>query len=178
MALELAPAIAILEQRTNEYVPGDDTTYHVGKIGRHWVVMAVCPRIGTHPAANVLTNMRRSFPNVKHVLVVGIAGGLPCYGPNLQEQIVLGDVVVSYPQWSEGGVAYYEFGAWADEYELTPSGHTLHPSSPLLTAVNNLRTNHMMAPGTYIPQFLRELRKRLTKEELPEFKDQRSPGQE
>ncbi|RYP00350.1 hypothetical protein DL764_006550 [Monosporascus ibericus] len=119
--------------------------------------------------------MRRSFPNIKHVLVVGIAGGIPCYGPNLQEQIVLGDVVVSCPQGSEGGVAHYEFGAWEDEYTLNPSGHTLHPSSALLAAVNSLRSNHMRRPGTKIPQLLLELRESLTEDELPEFED---PGDE
>ncbi|RYP63713.1 hypothetical protein DL771_009138 [Monosporascus sp. 5C6A] len=135
MALELAPALAVLEQPTTKAVPGDDTLYRVGRIGGHWVLMAVCPRIGTHPANTVLANMRRSFPNIKHVLVVGIAGGMPYYGPSLQEQIVLGDVVVSCPQGSEGGVAHYEFGAWEVEYRLTVSGHTLHPTSALLTAL-------------------------------------------
>ncbi|RYP14907.1 hypothetical protein DL765_006049 [Monosporascus sp. GIB2] len=175
MALELVPAIAILEKPTTKTVPGDDTLYHVGRIGGHWVVMAVCPRIGTHPANTVLANIRRSFPNIKHVLVVGIAGGLPCYGPNLQEQIVLGDVVVSWPQGSEGGVAHYEFGAWEVQYMLTASGHTLHPSAALLTAVNNLRANYMRKPGSRIPQLLLELRECLTEEELPEFED---PGDE
>ncbi|RYP21591.1 hypothetical protein DL767_009231 [Monosporascus sp. MG133] len=172
MALELTPAVAILENP--EEVPKGNTLYHVGRVGRHWVVMVVCPRIGTHPAATVLTDMRHSFPNIKHVLVVGIAGGMPYYGPDMQ-QIVLGDVVVSCPQGSGGGVTHYEFGAWEGKNELTASGHMLHPSDPLLTAVNNLRAKHMRKPGTRIPQLLRGLRESLTEEELPEFND---PGNE
>ena len=62
-------------------------------------------------AANVLTDMRRLFPNIKHVLVRRIAGGVPNYGPSLQEQIVLGDVVVSCLQGGDRGVAHYEFDA-------------------------------------------------------------------
>ncbi|RYP06778.1 hypothetical protein DL765_009366 [Monosporascus sp. GIB2] len=171
-ALELTPAIAILENP--EEVPKDNTLYHVGRVGRHRVVMVVCPRIGTHPAAAVLADMRRSFPNISHVLVVGIAGGMPYYGPDMQ-QIVLGDVVVSCPRGNEGGVVHYEFSAWEGINELNPSGHMLHPSDLLLTAVNNLRAKHMTKPGTIIPQLLRSLRESLTEEERPEFND---PGSE
>ncbi|KLJ05924.1 hypothetical protein EMPG_10632 [Blastomyces silverae] len=173
MALELTPAVAILEN--HEKVLKHETLYHVGLIARHWVVMVVCPRIGTASAATVLADMRRSFPNIKHVLVVGIAGGMPYYGPSMQEQIVLGDVVVGCPQGSEGGVAHYEFGAWEGENELTPRGHTLHPSDALLSAVNNLRSDHRMRVGTKIPQILSDLRKSLAEEVLPEFED---PGSE
>ncbi|SPO04432.1 related to ankyrin 3 [Cephalotrichum gorgonifer] len=175
MPLELTPAVGLLEQHVIKAIPGDDNQYHVGKIGVHWVAMAVCPTIGTHPAASVFANMRRSFPNIKHVLVVGIAGGMPSYGPTSaeqeQEQIVLGDVVVSYPRGSEGGVTHYEFGAWEGRHLLSHSGHMLHPSSALLTAVNLLRAGHMREPGTKIPQFLRELRSGLTEEEQPQFND-------
>lgn len=175
MALELTPAIALLEQRTKKFVDRDDTCYHVGKIGHHYVVAAVCPRIGTHPAAYLISNMRHSFPNIKHFFVVGIAGGKPSYGTSLKEQIVLGDVVVGYPQWNEGGVAHHESGAWGDGDRFTHSGHLLHPSYALLTAVNNLRANHDLKPGTNIPKFLNELREQIIEQEQSEFDD---PGEE
>jgi len=171
MSLELTAGTAILQDRTLLPVVEDGTSYHAGRIGNHYVVMVVCPRIGASPASTAVTNMRRSFPNVKHILVVGIGGGMPYYGTNLQEQIVLGDVVVSVPQYREGGVAHYEFGAWVGKHEFSVSGHTLHPSSSLLTAVNNLRSAHMQKPGTRIPQILRELREGLIDSELPEFAD-------
>ena len=174
LALELAAAVGMLEEHTTRQAPDDDTLYHVGRIGHHYVVMAVCPRIGTHPAATLLANMRRSFRNIKHVLVVGIAGGVPCYGPG-QEQIVLGDVVVSIPEWGKGGVTHYEFGAWEDKNRLSVSEHTLHPSSALLTAVNNLQVAHMIQPESVIPQFLRHLRSRLNERSRHEFED---PGAE
>ncbi|OCK77257.1 purine and uridine phosphorylase, partial [Lepidopterella palustris CBS 459.81] len=184
MALELTAGIAVADKLENSIwdrkdgtlnVPGDDTIYTLGRIGDHYVAMAVCPRIGTHSAATVAADMRRSFPNIKHILVVGIAGGVPRYGVNLVEQIVLGDVVVSVPQYSEGGVTHIESGAWEGKDKLNVSGHMLHPSQALLGAVINLRSRHMQKPGTRIPQFLRELRERLEEHELPEFKD---PGPE
>ncbi|KAL0471782.1 hypothetical protein QR685DRAFT_214650 [Neurospora intermedia] len=91
---KLTAAVAMLEDPTTMKVPDDDVLYHVGRIGSHFVVIVVYPRIGNEPAATVLANIRRSFSNIKHVLVVGIAGGMPRYSPDLQEQIVLGDIVV------------------------------------------------------------------------------------
>jgi nucleoside phosphorylase len=180
IALELTAATAVLdtsmldEEDQTLHVPEDDTIYNVGKIGKHYVVMVVCPRMGTNPATAVVTNMRRSFPGIKHILVVGIAGGVPSYGTGSREQIVLGDVVVSVPQMSEGGVTHYEFGAWVeDKHEVR--GHMLHPSSALLGAVHNLRTRHSRKPGTQIPLFLRQLRENIIDREQSEFND---PGPE
>ncbi|KAK0645976.1 hypothetical protein B0T16DRAFT_150579 [Cercophora newfieldiana] len=175
MALELTAAIGMLEEHSTIHIPNDDTTYHVGRIGGHSVVMAVCPRIGTQPAAALLANMRRSFRNIKHVLVIGIAGAVPRYGPNLRDQIVLGDVVVGVPQWGRGGVVHYEFGAWENRSTLTVSEHTLHPSSALLSAVNDLQATHMIDGGSDIAQFLRDLRQRLNQRVRHEFED---PGNE
>ncbi|OIW26741.1 hypothetical protein CONLIGDRAFT_716964 [Coniochaeta ligniaria NRRL 30616] len=175
MPLELTAAVGMLEEHTTHSVPEDDTLYRIGRIGGHYVVMAVCPRIGTHPAATLLANMRRSFPNIQHVLVVGIAGAVPCYGVDLQEQITLGDVVVSIPQRGKGGVVHYEFGAWETENRLSVSEHTLHPSDALLTAVNNVRSDHDMLEGSRISQYLRELRGRLNARVRPKFED---PGDE
>ncbi|KAK3339583.1 hypothetical protein B0H65DRAFT_304167 [Neurospora tetraspora] len=76
LPLELTAAVGMLEDPTTMEVPDDDVLYHVGRIGSHFVVMVVCPRMGIEPAATALANMRRSFPNIKHVLVVGIAGGV------------------------------------------------------------------------------------------------------
>ncbi|KAK3342327.1 nucleoside phosphorylase domain-containing protein [Neurospora tetraspora] len=165
----------MLEDPTTMEVPDDDVLYHVGRIGSHFVVMVVCPRMGIEPAATALANMRRSFPNIKHVLVVGIAGGMPCYGPDLQEQIVLGDVVVGVPQQGRGGVTHYEFGAWEGQKELTVKEHTLHPSAALLTAVNNLRSVHMQVAGSKIPKYLEELRRGLNERSRQAYED---PGAE
>ncbi|KAK3351883.1 nucleoside phosphorylase domain-containing protein [Neurospora tetraspora] len=166
----------MLEDPKTMEIPDDDVVlYHVGRIGSHFVVMVVCPRMGIEPAATALANMHRSFPNIKHVLVVGIAGGMPCYGPDLQEQIVLGDVVVGVPQHGRGGVTHYEFGAWEGQKELTVKEYTLHPSATLLTAVNNLRSMYMQVVGSKIPQYLEELRRGLNERSRQAYED---PGAE
>ncbi|KAK3957077.1 nucleoside phosphorylase domain-containing protein [Pseudoneurospora amorphoporcata] len=175
LPLELTAAVGMLEDPTTMEVPDDDVLYHVGRIGSHFVVMVVCPCMGIEPAATALANMRRSFPNIKHILVVGIAGGMPCYGPDLQEQIVLGDVVVGVPQQGRGSMTHYEFGAWEGQNELTIKEHTLHPSAALLTAVNNLRSVHMQVTGSKIPRYLEELRRGLNERSRQAYED---PGAE
>lgn len=175
LPLELAAAVRMLEDRDEVRVKGDDATYHVGRIRDHWVVMVVCPVMGTGSAATALANMRRSFPNIKHILVVGIAGGVPYYGSDLEEQICLGDVVVGVPQKGSGGVTHYEFGSYEGQGELKVKQHTLHPSTALLTAVNNLRSEHMGVSPKKIPHFLQQMRMSLNMAARRQFED---PGEE
>lgn len=166
MSFELTAAKAMLEDCETIHVPKDDTSYHIGRVGQHWVAMPECPNIGTNTAAIVLNNMLRSFRNIRHVLVVGVGGGVPGYGRSLQHQITLGDVVVGYPRGREGGVVDYGFGAWENDRSLTHNGHSLHPSAALLDAVCNIRSEHMSTPGGRIPRLLD-----LLQQKLPDFRD-------
>ncbi|KAL2168671.1 hypothetical protein VTG60DRAFT_6954 [Thermothelomyces hinnuleus] len=61
------------------------------------------PNAYTVHAATMAVNCRKSFPNVKLALVVGICGAVPFYGPDNAE-IILGDVIIS------DGVIQYDFG--------------------------------------------------------------------
>ncbi|KFA80741.1 hypothetical protein S40288_10363, partial [Stachybotrys chartarum IBT 40288] len=74
--------------------PGDPNAYSTGVVGRHNVVLAHMPGMGTVNAAAVASNCRTSFPNIKLALVVGICGVTP-FGGDRQPEIVLGDVVIS-----------------------------------------------------------------------------------
>lgn len=78
---------------TYDKAPGDPNAYSTGVIGRHNVVLAHMPGMGTVTAAAVAANSRASFPNIKLALVVGICGAVP-FGPG-GEEIVLGDVIIS-----------------------------------------------------------------------------------
>ncbi|KAL5603699.1 hypothetical protein FOVSG1_006449 [Fusarium oxysporum f. sp. vasinfectum] len=82
--------------------PGDPNAYSTGAIGRHNVVLAHMPGMGSTNAAVVASNCRISFPNIKLALVVGVCGVIP-FGPG-GEEIILGDVVIS------DGVILYDLG--------------------------------------------------------------------
>lgn len=83
--------------------PGDPNAYSTGLVGRHNVVLAHLPNIGKVAAAAVASNCRKSFPNVKLALIVGICGAVPSL-PDGKTEIFLGDVVFST------GVIQYDLG--------------------------------------------------------------------
>lgn len=71
-------------------------------MGAHNVVMAAPGegRMDIATAASVIGNMVRSFSNLRFILLVGIAGGVPTV-----RDVRLGDVMVGVPAESEGGVS-------------------------------------------------------------------------
>ncbi|KAF9894852.1 hypothetical protein FE257_004473 [Aspergillus nanangensis] len=69
----------------------DTNHYILGRIGKHNIV-SMCLALGeygTNSAANAVSHLSRSFPNVEVCLLVGIGGGVPN-----RHDIRLGDVVV------------------------------------------------------------------------------------
>ncbi|KAL2141557.1 hypothetical protein VTI28DRAFT_2207 [Corynascus sepedonium] len=93
----------------------DTNAYSTGAIGCHNVVLAHMPGMGKASAAMVATNCRRSFPNIKLAVVVGVCGVVPFRfgGSGETTEIVLGDVVVS------DGVVHYDFGRRLPEQFVT-----------------------------------------------------------
>ncbi|EHA58471.1 ankyrin repeatl protein [Pyricularia oryzae 70-15] len=145
---ELTAARAFL---TEEYVEtikrkrNDANTYMFGSMGEHNVVIACLPngQYGTNSAATVVTNLIRSFPEVRFVLMVGIAGG----APNATNDVRLGDVVVATPGLGHGGVLQYDFGKSIQGPNFVVTGH-LSPPPPILgTAIQQLRVSHDFDPN-------------------------------
>jgi nucleoside phosphorylase len=86
-------------------VANDPNTYTLGQVGQYNVTIACLPagELGTSAAATAANNLRRSFPQVRFALMVGIGGGAPGE-PNddPRKDIRLGDVVVSKPEGTYG----------------------------------------------------------------------------
>ncbi|TFA98435.1 hypothetical protein CCMA1212_009811 [Trichoderma ghanense] len=117
---------------------GDGNTYFFGRIGKHSVVIACLPpgRYGTTAATRVAKDMMRSFPQLRFLLLVGTAGG----APTEEQDIRLGDVVVSVPTDTAGGVVQYDYGKRAEEF--LPTGHLNAPPTVLLGALPEVRRRH------------------------------------
>lgn len=82
--------------------------------------------------------MLRSFPSLRFGLMVGIGGG----APSSKHDIRLGDVVVSTPVGSSGGVIHYEFGKAIQNKAFLRTG-SLSPTPPLLlAAIHQLSSLH------------------------------------
>src|SRR5271156_5692208 len=107
MGVELAAVEGMLDE-IHEGLPSsrDQNGYTLGRMGAHNVVVAVMPEIGNNRAAVVATQLLNDFPSIRFGLLVGIGGGIP----SEEDDIRLGDVVVSEPTATFGGVVQYDMG--------------------------------------------------------------------
>jgi nucleoside phosphorylase len=80
----------------------------LGSIGGHNVAIVCLPagRIGNNPATAVSTQTLATFKAIRFGLMVGIGGGVP----TAEADVRLGDLVVSQPHGSFGGVVQYDRG--------------------------------------------------------------------
>jgi len=94
----------------------------LGHVHSHNVMIACLPAgvDGTNAAAFVAANMLRAFKGLRFGLMVGIGGG-----------IRLGDVVVSQPDKTHGGVMQYDKGKSLDGGEFERKGSLNKPPSLL-----------------------------------------------
>ncbi|THY19692.1 TPR-like protein [Aureobasidium pullulans] len=124
-----------LEQKSGD----NNNSYTLGKISQRNVVIACLPggHQGKAAAATVAVHMMHSFP-IKLGLMVGIGGGVPSRTLNIR----LGDVVVSIPEGTHGGVVQYDLGKLELD-GLHRKGHLDKPPKALLSAITWLRENHV-----------------------------------
>lgn len=93
----------------------DPLSYSWGSIGDHNVVNVSLKAgiYGIVAAATAATHMLDSFPQIKFGLLVGIGGAIPKFdedGTSIRDDnIRLGDIVVSSPSGDNGGVIQYDF---------------------------------------------------------------------
>jgi nucleoside phosphorylase len=140
---EMAAAVGMLDEHHNplQQDPYDHNTYTLGRIGGHNIAIACLPAgvTGTISAAKVATQMLSSFKGLKFGLMVGIGGGVP----SEDNDIRLGDVVVSKPTDTFGGVIQYDFGKTVQDGHFKRTGSLNRPPDVLLTALANLQARHM-----------------------------------
>jgi nucleoside phosphorylase len=139
---ELTAAKAMLDEKHAllPLHPLDRNSYTLGCIAGHNVVIACLPlgQLGTTSAAIVASDMAHSFTYLKFGLMVGIGGGVP----SGKRDIRLGDVVVSKPRGTNGGVVQYDFGRTMRDGSFRQTGTLNAPPMTLLTALNNLKSKH------------------------------------
>ena len=143
LPVELAAVEAMLDERGDAIpeVSYLNTIFRYGKIGKHDVVLACLATPGLTSAAVVAEQVVSKFPNLRFGLMVGVGGGVP----GGENDVRLGDVVVSYPQSTFGGVVQYDMGKFIQgtrECEFQRTGMLNRPPDILLTAVALLRAKH------------------------------------
>ncbi|KAJ5770891.1 uncharacterized protein N7511_002942 [Penicillium nucicola] len=138
--IEMAAARAVLDE-IHEPLPtgGDDNnTYVLGSIKGHNIVIACLPMdaYGIINAANVVTNLKRTFTAIRAGLMVGIGGGVPS-----KADIRLGDIIVGTR------VMHTDLGKIIGDGKMQRTAISRIPHQLLGTAVSALRAKHELEPS-------------------------------
>jgi len=115
----------------------DSNSYQFGRIRGHNVVIGALPSGSADlvSAANVASNMKSSFHNIRMGLMVGIGGGVP----SEKYDIRLGDVVVSQPAGDFGGVVQHDIGK-INPGDFKRRRSLNRPPTALLTTLTTLKS--------------------------------------
>jgi nucleoside phosphorylase len=144
LPLEMAAAKVMLEEihRPLPQPPTDQNAYTLGRLSGHNVAIACLPSgvCGMTSAATVLAHMLSTFPSLRFGLMVGIGGGVPSKDIDIR----LGDVVVSMPTATSGGVIQYDYGKTVRDGCFQRTGLLNKPPQILLTALAQMRSNYMV----------------------------------
>lgn len=161
LRIERAVGTAMLDERHGEpdgftQHPADINSYTWGRIGKHNVVISSLPEgiHGTTSAATVVSSLLASLPHIRIGLLVGIGGAVPKLEKG--RDIRLGDIAVSRPSGTNGGVVQYDLGKATDNQIWLPTGSLAKPPLPLLSAVGSLRAEHEFA-SSKVEELLKEM---------------------
>ncbi|KAF5635881.1 nucleoside phosphorylase [Fusarium sp. NRRL 52700] len=169
LPIELKAIRALFDQRHQNLarVVRDNNQYALGEMAQHMVVAACLPagEYGTNAAASAVSDMMRSFVSIQFCLLVGIAGG----APSDDNDVRLGDVVVSLPTQTFPGVIQYDLGKENEGSEFEVTGVLQRPPRILTNAISKLRSDPDIGFDALNPHLTR------ITESLPTYK---SPGPE
>jgi nucleoside phosphorylase len=157
LEVEQIAAMEMLDERHSRLPqPSEDSNvYNLGSINNHNVVIVGLPQAGNCPAATVVTQMRRTFKNLKYGLLVGIGGGVPV--ETVCGRIRLGHVVVSEPRGTHSGAIQYDHGkANAGYFERT--GSLAPPPPALLNAARELSISRELIDNDPISENVKKIR--------------------
>jgi hypothetical protein len=155
--VELAPVEAILDEIYQSLPTSRGrNSYTLGRMGEHNVVIAVMPEIGNNSAATVATQLLNDFISIRFSLLVGIGGGIP--GDD-EDDIRLGDVVVSRPTATFGGVVQFDRGKILPNGQFERARALSKPPVVLIANVQRLEAQHRRV-GNQISKYLSEMLER------------------
>ncbi|KAL2809848.1 nucleoside phosphorylase domain-containing protein [Aspergillus granulosus] len=123
----------------------DHNTYLLGEVCGHKVVVTCLPAgvYGTTAAASAVSQLRSAFPAIRFGLLVGVGGGVP----TRENDIRLGDIVVSIPTQTLSGVIPYDIGKATAGGGFERLGALNRPPDVTLTAVAQLRAAYLAGNG-------------------------------
>jgi nucleoside phosphorylase len=139
---EMTAATAMLDSFHENLpkLPADNNNYNLGSMGEFNIAIASLPsgEIGSHLASACVTRMLATFPKMTIGFMVGIGGGVP----SKENDVRLGDVVVSVPANGYGGVVHHDMGKNTKYGGWVQTGSLNGPPSILRTTITKLRSFH------------------------------------
>ncbi|KAJ5335793.1 uncharacterized protein N7506_005729 [Penicillium brevicompactum] len=136
----------------------DQNNYILGNIGEHNIVLACLPggAYGIVSAATVAMQLLSSFHSIRFGLMVGIGGGVPSSSADIR----LGDIVVSQPADTSGGVLQYDLGKALSDGRFERTGMLNRPPKVLLTALTTLQAHHLTEESRVL-EFISEIQAKM-----------------
>ncbi|KAJ5973928.1 hypothetical protein N7481_011138 [Penicillium waksmanii] len=146
--------------------PMDQNTYIFGSIGEHNIVIAGLPTgaYGNVSAATVGMQLLSSFHAIRFSFMVGIGGGVPSSNGDIR----LGDIVVSQPTDTSGGVIHYDSGKALSDGQFKRTGMLNRPPKVLLTALATLQAHHL-TEDSRIVEFVSNLQAKMAPHKAARF---------
>ena len=177
LPIERAAAKAMLDE---EHAPPtgfvrhqtDANVYTWGRVGEHNIVIASLAAgvYGTTSAATTASSLLASLPSIRVGLLVGIGGGIA--RPDEDYDIRLGDVVVSQPDGTTGGVCQYDLIKAKSGDRRERKGFLRPPPTVLLNALASIQADHE-STDSKVPNFLQQM---LKKNPKMNRRSKQSPG--
>ncbi|TQV91091.1 NB-ARC and ankyrin domain-containing protein [Cordyceps javanica] len=158
LQIELEAALAALDKVHHgefPHRPGDEHIFEAGEIESHNVVIGTIPAsasYGTSAAVSLANELRRTFPNIRLTLVVGIAAAFP---ELTVRDIRLGDILVGLSDRNESAIVQYDLGKQtSDGFQLLRGGHALQPASKLASmALAKAERKARQNPDYFLQQY-------------------------
>lgn len=150
----------------------DANVYTWGRVGEHNIVIASLPAgvYGTTSAATTASGLLASLPSIRVGLLVGIGGGIA--RPDDDRDIRLGDIVVSQPDGTMGGVCQYDLIKARSGDRRERKGFLGLPRTVLLNALASIQADHELEDSK-VPYFLQQM---LEKNPKMAKRSKQSPG--
>ncbi|OWT43384.1 Ankyrin repeat protein [Pochonia chlamydosporia 170] len=134
----------------------DTNVYTWGRVGQHNIVIVslAAGDYGTTSAATTASSLLASLPSIRVGLFVGIGGGIA--RPDEDRDIRLGDIVVSQPDGTSGGVCQYDLIKAKSGDKRERKGFLGRPPTVLLNALAKIQGVHEQKDSE-VPSFLQEM---------------------
>jgi hypothetical protein len=137
----------------------DANVYTWGRVGEHNIVIVSLAAgvYGTTSAATTASQLLASLPSIRVGLLVGIGGGIA--RPDEGCDIRLGDIVVSQPDGTTGGVCQYDLVKAKSGDKRERNGFLGRPPTVLLNALASIQADHERKDSK-VPCYLQQMLER------------------